>query len=169
MANHVVNSLKFEIKVATKSNFDQLSVEIPELTKTSVAELIDQILSEMHPSPHLLVINKLEIDLGSLRLSNLKADLAQKFNAEFRTVFKQNLQSSFSKITSANELPFIILDEYIRRGIRPQWLSASEATFQDHITKAFSKNPSKFSKQISGYLKSPTQKKTCTTQRPCDV
>jgi hypothetical protein len=159
MANHVVNSLKFEIKVATKSNFDQLSVEIPELTKTSVAELIDQILSEMHPSPHLLVINKLEIDLGSLRLSNLKADLAQKFNAEFRTVFKQNLQSSFSKITSANELPFIILDEYIRRGVRPQWLSASEATFQDHITKAFSKNPSKFSKQISGYLKSPTQKK----------
>ncbi len=159
MANHVVNSLKFEIKVATRSNFDELSDEIPELTKTTVAELIDQILSELHPSPHLLVINKLEIDLGFLRLNQLKADLTQKFKAEFRNAFKENLQSSLPTITSAEELPFLILDEYIRRGIRPQWLSASEASFQDHIKKAFLKNPRKFSKQISGYLKSPTQKK----------
>ena len=159
MANHVVNSLKFEIKVATKSNFDELSDEIPELVKTSVAELIDQILSELYPSHHLLVIDTLEIDLGSLRLSNLKADLTQKFKVEFRSAFKQYLQTSSPQVTLAEEMPFIILDDYVRRGVRPQWLPANEASFREHITKAFSKNPKKFSKRVSGYLKNPTQKK----------
>lgn len=159
MANHVVNSLKFEIKVATKSSFDELSDEISELVKTSIAELIDQILSELYPSHHLLVIDTLEIDLGALRLLHIKADLTQKFKSEFRAAFKQYLQTSSPQVTLAEELPFIILDDYIRRGIRPQWLSANESSFHGHIAKAFSKNPRKFSKQVSGYLKNPTQKK----------
>jgi hypothetical protein len=169
MANHVVNSLKFEIKVATKSNFEELSDEIPELVKTSVAEIIDQVLSELYPSHHLLVIDTLEIDLGSMRLSNLKADLTQKFKTEFRTVLKQYLQTSSPQVTMAEELPFIILDDYIRRGIRPQWLSASEASFREHITKAFAKNPRKFSKQVSGYLKNPTQKKRLLDNFPEEI
>jgi hypothetical protein len=159
MANHVVNSLKFEINVATKSSFDELSDEIPELVKTSIAELIDQILSELYPSHHLLVIDKLEIDLGSLRLSHLQSDLTQKFKNEFRVAIKKQLQSSSPQVTSAGELPFIILDDYIRRGIRPSWLSSREASFGEHVANALVKNPKKFSKQIGGYLKNPTQKK----------
>lgn len=169
MANHVVNSLKFEIKVAKKANFDEISEEIPYLTKTGIAELIDQILSELYPSPNLLVINKLEIDLGSLRLTHLKADLLKKFEGEFKIAIKEHLQSSAPQFTSAGELPFIILDDYIRRGIRPKWLSASEGSFQDHIAKAFSKNPKKFTNQIRGYLKNPSQKKRLLENFPEDI
>ena len=159
MANHVVNSLKFEINVATKSSFDELSDEIPEIVKTSIAELIDQVLSELYPSHHLLVIDKLEIDLGSLRLSHLQSDLTQKFKNEFRVAIKKQLQSSSPQVTSVGDLPFIILDDYIRRGIRPSWLSYREASFGEHVANALVKNPKKFSKQLGGYLKNPTQKK----------
>lgn len=159
MANHVVKSLNFEIKVATQSDFDEVSEEIPELVKTSVSELIDQILSELYPSHHLLVIDKLEIDLGSFRLSDLKNELLQKFKGEFSNAFKQHLQTSSTKITSAEDLPFVILNDFVRRGIRPNWLLPSDGSFRDHLAKAFSKNPKKFSKQLRGYLKNPTQKK----------
>ena len=169
MANHVVNSLKFEIKVATQSDFDEVSEEIPELVKTTISGLIDQILSEFHPSHHLLVINKLEIDLGSLRLSNLKNDLLQKFKEEFREALKFHLQTTSPKFTSANELPFIILDDYIRRGIRPNWLLPNEGSFRDHLLKAFSKNPRKFSRQIRGYFSNPTQKKRLLENFPEEI
>ena len=169
MANHVVNSLKFEIKVANKSNFDEISEEIPKLTKTSIAVLIDQILSELYPSSNLLVINKLEIDLGSLRLSHLKADLLKKFEGEFKVAIKEHLQVSSPQITLSGDLPFIILDDYIQRGIRPKWLLSTEGSFQDHVAKAFSKNPKLFSKKVSGYLKNPTQKKRLLENFPEEI
>lgn len=169
MANHVVKSLKFEINVATQSDFDEVSEEIPELVKTSVSELIDQIFSELYPSHHLLVIDKLEIDLGSFRLADLKNELLQKFRGEFSNAFKQHLQSSSSKITSAEDLPFVILDDFIRRGVRPNWLSPSEGSFRDHLAKAFSKNPKKFSRQLRGYVKNPTQKKRLLENFPEEI
>lgn len=169
MANHVVNSLKFEIKVASKSNFDEIAEEIPELTKTSIAVLIDQILTELYPSSNLLVINKLEIDLGSLRLSHLKADLLKKFEGVFKIAIKEQLQVASPQITMSGDLPFIILDDYIRKGIRPNWLLASEGSFQDHVAKAFSKNPRLFSKRLSGYLKNPTQKKRLLENFPEEI
>jgi hypothetical protein len=169
MANHVVNALKFEIKVANKSNFDEVAEEIPYLTKTGIAELIDQVLSELYPSKNLLVINKLEIDLGSLRLSHLKVDLLKKFEGEFKIAIKQHLESSMPQFTSAGELPFIILNDYIQRGTRPKWLTTSEGSFQDHISKAFSKNPKKFANQVKGYLKNPTQKKRLLDNFPEEI
>jgi hypothetical protein len=169
MANHVVNSLKFEIKVANKSNFDEISEEIPELVKTSIAELIDQILSELYPSTNLLVINQLEIDLGSLRLSHLKTDLLKKFEGEFKIAIKEHLQDSSPQIMLSGDLPFIILDDYIQRGIRPKWLLATEGSFQDHVAKAFSKNPKLFSRKVSGYLKNPTQKKRLLENFPEEI
>lgn len=159
MANHVVKSLKFEINVATQSDFEQVSAEIPELVKSSVSGLIDQIFSELYPSHHLLVIDKLEIDLGYFQFVDLKNELLQKFRGEFRKAFNQHLQSAASKITSAQDLPFLILDEYIRRGVRPNWLLPAEGSFRDHLAKAFSKNPKKFSNQLRGYVKNPTHKK----------
>lgn len=169
MANHVVNSLKFEIKVATQSDFDELSEEIPELVRTTISELIDQILTELYPTHHLMVINKLEIDLGSLRLNHLKIDLLQKFKGEFKEAIKIHLQTTSPKLTSADELPFIIIDDYIRRGIRPNWLSRSEGSFRDHIAKAFSKNPRKFSRYIRGYFTNPTQKKRLLENFPEEI
>lgn len=159
MANHVVNSLNFEIKVATKSSFKVVSEEISALVNQSLGELIDEILSEIYPEQHLLVINKLEIDLGQLRVDQLRGDLTQKFKSQFTVAFKEHLKSLSVQISSSDEIPFLILDGYIRSGVRPQWLQAREANFQQHLARAFEKNPRRFSTKIRGYLRNPTYKK----------
>ena len=159
MANHVVNSLNFEIKVATKSSFKVVSEEISALVNQSLGELIDEILSEIYPEQHLLVINKLEIDLGQLRVDQLRGDLTQKFKSQFTLAFKEHLKSLSVQISTSDEIPFLILDGYIRSGVRPQWLQAREANFQQHLARAFEKNPRRFSTKIRGYLRNPTYKK----------
>jgi hypothetical protein len=159
MANHVVNSLNFEIKVATKSSFKVVSEEISALVNQSLGELIDEIFSEIYPEQHLLVINKLEIDLGQLRVDQLRGDLTQKFKSQFTVAFKEHLKSLSVQISSSDEIPFLILDGYIRSGVRPQWLQAREANFQQHLARAFEKNPRRFSTKIRGYLRNPTYKK----------
>lgn len=159
MANHVVNSLNFEIKVATKSNFQVVSKEISSLVNQSLGELIDEIFSEFYPEQHLLVINKLEIDLGQLRIDQLRGDLTQKFKNQFTLAFKEHLKSLSVQISTSDEIPFLILDGYIRSGVRPQWLQAREANFQQHLARAFEKNPRRFSTKIRGYLRNPTYKK----------
>ena len=159
MANHVVNSLNFEIKVATKSSFEVISKEISELVNQSLGELIDEIFSEVYPEQHLLVINKLEIDLGQLRIDQLRGDLTQKFKNKFTLAFKEHLKSLSVQISSSDEIPFLILDGYIRSGVRPHWLQAREANFQQHLARAFEKNPRRFSTKIRGYLRNPTYKK----------
>ena len=159
MANHVVNSLNFEIKVATKSSFKVVSEEISALVNQSLGELIDDILSEIYPEQHLLVINKLEIDLGQLRVDQLRGDLTQKFKSQFTVAFKEHLKSLSVQISTSDEIPFLILDGYIRSGVRPQWLQAREANFQQHLARAFEKNPRRFSTKIRGYLRNPTYKK----------
>ena len=159
MANHVVNSLNFEIKVATKSSFKVVSEEISALVNQSLGELIDEIFSEIYPEQHLLVINKLEIDLGQLRVDQLRGDLTQKFKSQFTLAFKEHLKSLSVQISSSDEIPFLILDGYIRSGVRPQWLQAREANFQQHLARAFEKNPRRFSTKIRGYLRNPTYKK----------
>ena len=159
MANHVVNSLNFEIKVATKSSFKVVSEEISALVNQSLGELIDEILSEIYPEQHLLVINKLEIDLGQLRVDQLRGDLTQKFKSQFTVAFKEHLKSLSVQISTSDEIPFLILDGYIRSGVRPQWLQAREANFQQHLARAFEKNPRRFSTKIRGYLRNPTYKK----------
>ena len=159
MANHVVNSLNFEIKVATKSSFKVVSEEISALVNQSLGELIDEILSEIYPEQHLLVINKLEIDLGQLRVDQLRGDLTQKFKNQFTVAFKEHLKSLSVQISTSDEIPFLILDGYIRSGVRPQWLQAREANFQQHLARAFEKNPRRFSTKIRGYLRNPTYKK----------
>ncbi len=159
MANHVVNSLNFEIKVATKSSFEVVSKEISALVSQNLGELIDEIFSEIYPEQHLLVINKLEIDLGNLRIDQFRGDLTQRFKSQFTLAFKEYLKSSSVQISSSDEIPFLILDGYIRSGVRPQWLQAREANFHQHLVRAFEKNPRKFSTKIRGYLRNPTYKK----------
>jgi hypothetical protein len=159
MANHVVNSLNFEIKVATKSSFAVVSKEISELVRQNLGDLIDEIFSEIYPEHHLLVINKLEIDLGNLRIDQLRGDLTQRFKSQFTAAFKEHLKSTSVQISSSDEIPFLILDGYIRSGVRPQWLQAREANFHQHLVRAFEKNPRKFSTKIRGYLRNPTYKK----------
>lgn len=159
MANHVVNSLSFEIKVATKSSFEVVSKEISELVNQTLGEIIDEIFSEIYPEQHLLVINKLEIDLGSLRIDQLKGDLSQNFKSKFTQAFKEHLKSLSVQISFSDEIPFLILDGYIRSGIRPQWLQAREANFQQHLARAFEKNPRRFSTKIRGYLRNPIYKR----------
>ena len=159
MANHVVNSLNFEIKVATKSSFEVVSKEISALVRQNLGELIDEIFSEIYPEQHLLVINKLEIDLGNLRIDQLRGDLTQRFKSQFTAAFKEHLKSTSVQISSSDDIPFLILDGYIRSGVRPQWLQAREANFHQHLVRAFEKNPRKFSTKIRGYLRNPTYKK----------
>ena len=125
----------------------------------SLGELIDEIFSEIYPEQHLLVINKLEIDLGQLRVDQLRGDLTQKFKRQFTVAFKEHLKSLSVQISSSDEIPFLILDGYIRSGVRPQWLQAREANFQQHLARAFEKNPRRFSTKIRGYLRNPTYKK----------
>ncbi len=159
MANHVVNSLNFEIKVATKSSFEVVSKEISALVNQSLGELIDEIFSEIYPDQHLLVINKLEIDLGNLRVDQLQGDLTQKFKRQFTAAFKEHLKSTSVQISSSDEIPFLILDGYIRSGVRPKWLQAREANFHQHLVRAFEKNPRRFSSKVRGYLRNPIYKK----------
>ncbi len=159
MANHVVNSLNFEIKVATKSSFKVVSEEISALVNQNLGELIDEIFSEIYPEQHLLVIDKLEIDLGQLRIDQLRGDLTQRFRNQFTLAFKEHLKSLSVQISSSDEIPFLILDGYIRSGVRPQWLQAREANFQQHLARAFEKNPRRFSTKIRGYLRNQTYKK----------
>ena len=159
MANHVVNSLNFEIKVATKSSFEVVSKEISALVRQNLGELIDEIFSEIYPEQHLLVINKLEIDLGNLRIDQLRGDLTQRFKSQFTAAFKEHLKSTSVQISSSDDIPFLILDGYIRSGVRPQWLQSREANFHQHLVRAFEKNPRKFSTKIRGYLRNPTYKK----------
>lgn len=144
MANHVVNSLNFEIKVATKSSFEVVSKEISELVNQSLGKLIDEIFSEIYPEQHLLVINKLEIDLGQLRVDQLRGDLTQKFKNQFTIAFKEHLKSLSVQISSSDEIPFLILDGYIRSGVRPSGCKPEKQAFSNILPELLKRIPENF-------------------------
>ena len=50
-------------------------------------------LEIVYQDEYLLVINKLEIDLGQLRVDQLRGDLTQKFKSQFTVAFKEHLKN----------------------------------------------------------------------------
>lgn len=169
MPNHVVNSLKFELNVTTQSDYEEVAKHLSELAQKTIAEIIDEVIEELYPKTDLIVIKKLEIDLGDLKSSNIKSDLVKKFKIQFFEALKNHLGSTESQITNQKELPFLILDSFIQTGKKPSWIPGKGAYLKDFFKRASLQNPKKLVARIRQYLKNPTYKKRMLESVPEEV
>uniref|UniRef100_UPI004047CDF6 contractile injection system tape measure protein n=1 Tax=Algoriphagus sp. TaxID=1872435 RepID=UPI004047CDF6 len=169
MPNHVVNSLKFEINVTTQTDYEELATQVSELVQKTIAEIIDEAIEELYPKTDLIVIKKLEIDLGDLKFSNLKSDLVKKFKIQFFEALKNHLGTTESQITNQKELPFLILDSFIQTGKKPSWIPGKGAYLKDFFKRASLQNPKKLVARFRHYLKNPTHKKRMLESVPEEV
>lgn len=169
MPNHVVNSLKFELNVTTQSDYEEVAKHLSELAQKTIAEIIDEVIEELYPKTDLIVIKKLEIDLGDLKSSNIKSALVKKFKIQFFEALKNYLGSTESQITNQKELPFLILDSFIQTGKKPSWIPGKGAYLKDFFKRASLQNPKKLVARIRQYLKNPTYKKRMLESVPEEV
>uniref|UniRef100_UPI004047E6EF contractile injection system tape measure protein n=1 Tax=Algoriphagus sp. TaxID=1872435 RepID=UPI004047E6EF len=169
MPNHVVNSLKFEINVTTQTDYEELATQVSELVQKTIAEIIDEAIEELYPKTDLIVIKKLEIDLGDLKFSNLKSDLVKKFKIQFFEALKNHLGTTESQITNQKELPFLILDSFIQTGKKPSWIPGKGAYLNDFFKSASLQNPKKLVVKIRQYSKNSTHKKRMLEGIPEEV
>uniref|UniRef100_UPI00404829EE contractile injection system tape measure protein n=1 Tax=Algoriphagus sp. TaxID=1872435 RepID=UPI00404829EE len=169
MPNHVVNSLKFEINVTTQTDYEELATQVSELVQKTIAGIIDEAIEELYPKTDLIVIKKLEIDLGDLKFSNLKSDLVKKFKIQFFEALKNHLGTTESQITNQKELPFLILDSFIQTGKKPSWIPGKGAYLKDFFKRASLQNPKKLVARFRHYLKNPTHKKRMLESVPEEV
>lgn len=169
MPNHVVNSLKFEINVTTQSDFEELAMQVSELVQKTIAEIIEKTIEELYPKADLLVIKKLEIDLGDLQSSNLRANLVKKFKIQFFEALKKHLDTTESQITNQKELPFLILDSFIQTGRKPSWIPGKGDYLNDFFKSASLQNSKKLVAKIRQYSKNSTHKKRMLEGIPEEV
>ena len=169
MPNHVVNSLKFEINVTTQSDYEELAKQVSELVQKTIAEIIEQTIDKLYIRADLLVIKKLEIDLGDLQSTNFKSDLENKFKIQFFEALKTHLGTTEPHITNQNELPFLILDSFIQTGKKPSWIPGKGAYLKDFFKRASLQNPKKLVARLRQYSKNPTQKKRMLEGIPKEV
>ncbi|MEY2705890.1 MAG: hypothetical protein RL407_1952 [Bacteroidota bacterium] len=164
MANHLINSLRFEIQVPSTTAFDQLVKETPTWVKNTLLEVIEEVISSSTQGSELLVIPSLEIDLGNIGQNQFSKELAGQFKSLFKQAFEDYLKVNVGKGRADQDLPLRILSYFLKYGRRPAWSGVGQISFQRNLALAIQNKPKNFSSLLIHYAKNPLTKKRIIEQ-----
>ncbi len=141
MTDSLIDKLVFELGIDQRSDFDILVSQIPDAVVDQLTGFIDQQLAVFKISEQDLLINKLEIDLGSLSLDDFSNSLLDKFKKAFIIALQKFLKSNSGLQFSNDELPFILIQYFLYQGAMPWWVNTRSINSNVFFQQALQKNP----------------------------
>lgn len=109
----------------------QLQAELARIQKHALEELLDRCLSEASDPDRLQRIDRLEIDLGSVRFANLEYDLVKKLGPTLKEALAEKLREADERLAgrsldpeSAARLELVAL--FLQSGSLPWWADTSQ-------------------------------------------
>ncbi len=134
--SHIVNSEIFEFETDDKNKAFEIQKTLRSILKNNLSGTMDKICSKYSPE-ELVVIDKIEIDLGNLDLENLEIDLNKKFEEEFEIKIVNELKDvSVSQTTftrAEEESNFELIKYFLINGYLPWWVDNKERINIDEI------------------------------------
>lgn len=91
---HIIKKQVFEVEVVGEAKAQEVQNKLGAIFQSKVLPLLNETLNKLSPPNVLHRIERLEIDLGQLRLSHLEEDIAQ----QVKTVLAKSLQSSIAEV-----------------------------------------------------------------------
>ncbi|GAB2610137.1 hypothetical protein GCM10026987_04970 [Belliella aquatica] len=155
----MIDKLVFELGIDQRSDFDILVSQIPDAVVDQLSEFIDQQLAVFKISEQDLLINKLEIDLGTLSLDDFSTNLLDKFKKAFIIALQKFLKSNSGLQFSKEELPFILIQYFLYQAVMPWWVNTKSVNSNVFFQQALQKNPKRLLKVLKQLQRQPLLRK----------
>lgn len=124
---HIIQKQVFKIYIESESEFKTVSEQLMHLMKNELRSFIDETLSAEVGQNEFIQIDQMELDLGTLNLHNLKAEIIREFKTYFPSLIKKQIDAfrnqKNNKITAASR-EFQALLYFIAYGKQVWWMSS---------------------------------------------
>lgn len=143
MTDSFIDKLVFELTIEQQADFDVLANQIPETVVNDLNEFIDRQLDEFDIGEQDILIHKLEVDLGTIRLDEFTSIFLDKFKIAFVSALQKFLKTSAGSRHAKEDLPFILFQYFLQYGAMPWWVNTKTISFNGIFLEALQKKPTK--------------------------
>ncbi|PRY88599.1 contractile injection system tape measure protein [Mongoliibacter ruber] len=140
MEESLIEKMEFQLEISQESDYDMVSDEVTKAVDL-ILPMMEKALNELQIGNEVLVIEKMELDLGLLNIYRLKEDLADKFTSHF-TAYLKDVLIRKSKVTfSDHSMAMNTVVFFVHFGTKPWWLGNGVPNIHHYATLAFETHP----------------------------
>ncbi len=140
MEESLIEKMEFQLEISQESDYEMVSDEVAKAVDL-ILPVIEEVLIDLKIGNQVLVIEKMELDLGLLNIYRLKEELADKFIRHFVTYLKDVLIRK-SKVTFSDQaLAMKSVAFFIQFGTKPWWLGNGVPRINHYANLAFETHP----------------------------
>ena len=145
---HVIRKQIFQFELEEAAQYRMLADKIRAMGDRVLPEALDKVLSEFVPDDIHLVIDKLELDIGSLRPEDLADQLIPRIIAALRTalqaVRKDIPSTGVVRVAEGPERQSAILRHFVVHGRLPWWAGSKNISIRSLSGALLRSNPQSF-------------------------
>lgn len=129
--NHVINSLKVYAGCEDESVAFDLRSIFSGLMQEEINDIVDEVATRYTTEGETIIIDKIELEFGSLPLSAIKF----QFPAEFRTLFENELAKKIHQSVGLRRMPapeyrISGLQYFLANGVLPWWMDCNHVSLE---------------------------------------
>ncbi|HEU4718443.1 MAG TPA: contractile injection system tape measure protein [Bacteroidia bacterium] len=135
MNKNVINRQIIDLKVSSQKNAFRLQQQVNEIYHAEILPMLDDVMSGLIPENEVLRIDRLEIDLGALRLDGNSTQLTERLRSQISDqlktqLLKASVHNGVTASTEQDEAPALVketrsaldlLDYFFSSGSLPWW------------------------------------------------
>jgi hypothetical protein len=124
---HTIDILTFDIQIPKEKDYQQVADIISSITEVELPLFLQELLNTYQIKDQTIQIEKIELDLGDISLTQSRSQLISQFKNSLKTWFKESFstesleKSSEIKTYSLQERDFTLLKYFISYGKIPWW------------------------------------------------
>ena len=124
---HNIEILTFDIQIPNEKDYHQVADIISSITEVEIPLFLQELLDKYQIKDQTIQIEKIELDLGDISLSQSRSQLISQFKNSLKNWFKETFssetlkKSSEIKTFSLQERDFTLLKYFISYGKIPWW------------------------------------------------
>ena len=124
---HTIETLTFDIQISQEKDYQQVAEVISSITEVELPLLLQELLDKYQIKDQTIQIEKIELDIGDISLSQSRSQLISQFKNSLQHWFKETFssetlkKSSEIKTFSLQERDFTLLKYFISYGKIPWW------------------------------------------------
>ena len=124
---HTIETLTFDIQIPTEKDYHQVADIISSITEVELPLFLQELLDSYQIKDQTIQIEKIELDLGDISLTQSRSQLISQFKNSLNKWFKETFssetleKSSEIKTYSLQERDFTLLKYFISYGKIPWW------------------------------------------------
>ena len=136
---HIIQRQVFKIEIDGQDNFKEVCQIIERLFKNELGSHIENVLDAYNLNDEDFIIDRLDIDLGNLDISNLQESIKSSFIRSFERKLEEKLKyfPGQVKIVDRETRNKTVFDFFIKNGNSPWWVSTKKGNLKKEFTRFF--------------------------------